>query len=216
MALLEQWRRQRPWLGLGIAGLGGTLAAPFTAILPWMFTPSVAGTISHRPIEFEEHPLRKRILQILRDEPGLCYRELQKKLSAANGTLRHHLDVLVSGRKITIVPVNGRSCHYPGPPSNLEELQHLGLNDQEKAAEMLPHGLSLAQRLVVDQLMLDEPPSHQAELARQIGRSRATVHSAVQVLRRRGILHAERLELAPHLLGRIKPRKLDYDWVEER
>ena len=34
---------------------------------------------------------------------GLAYRELQRELGAANGTLRHHLDVLISSRSVTVI-----------------------------------------------------------------------------------------------------------------
>ena len=41
-----------------------------------------------------DHPLRVAVVRTLTHHPGLCYRELQTELNAANGTLRHHLDVL--------------------------------------------------------------------------------------------------------------------------
>ena len=116
MALLQQWHRQRPWLMAGVAAVGASLGA----VMPWNW--SASGVISTQTSNPWEHPLRQRILQVLDAQPGLAYRELQRELGAANGTLRHHLDVLISNRSITVVPVNGRSCHYAGAPGQIEIL----------------------------------------------------------------------------------------------
>ncbi len=216
MALLQQWHRQRPWLTAGLAAVTGGFLGAGNAILgsmPWNW--GAAGVISTNAEHHWEHPLRKRILQVLEQKPGLAYRELQRELGAANGTLRHHLDVLISTRSITVIPVNGRSCHYAGAPQQLEIFRDMNVGDAEQAAQMMPVGLSGAQRLVVARMTRDPLPKSQAELARDLGRSRATVHSAVKVLRRRGILHAHDLELAPHLQG-LKTGTVDYDWIDER
>ncbi|MEC8311968.1 MAG: winged helix-turn-helix transcriptional regulator, partial [Candidatus Thermoplasmatota archaeon] len=102
MPLLQQWVRQRPWLAAGLAvsatglaGLsGGALAAAGALGL------AVGGIAGSRPIDDATHPLRRRILSTLEDNPGLCYRELQQSLGAANGTLRHHLDVLQGSSRL--------------------------------------------------------------------------------------------------------------------
>ena len=91
MALLQQWMRQRPWLSAGLTGIVGGVVGIASAAMPWAW--GAKGTISTHVLAYE-HPMRRRILVTLEDSPGLCYRELQKALNAANGTLRHHLDVL--------------------------------------------------------------------------------------------------------------------------
>lgn len=209
MALLQQWHRQRPWLMAGVAALGAGLGA----VMPWNWTAS--GVISTHSENPWEHPLRQRILQVLDAQPGLAYRELQRELGAANGTLRHHLDVLISNRSITVVPVNGRSCHYAGAPQQIEILREMNVGDQERAARMMPVGLSGAQRIVVARLMKTPQPTSQAALSRELGRSRATIHSAIKVLRRRGIVHAHELKLAPHLEG-LQASGVEYEWLDER
>ena len=153
--------------------------------------------------------------QVLDAQPGLAYRELQRELGAANGTLRHHLDVLITNRSITVVPVNGRSCHYAGAPQQIEILREMNVGDSESAARMMPVGLSGAQRIVVARLMKTPLPKSQAELSRELGRSRATVHSAIKVLRRRGIVHSHELKLAPHLEG-LQASGVQYEWLDER
>jgi len=77
-------------------------------------------------------------------------------------------------------------------------------------------GLSLVQRSIVDHIRQQGVPRSQASLSRQIGRSKATVHSAVKVLRRRGIMRLDRLDLADHLKPDTdkKSPSLDYQWDE--
>lgn len=214
MALLKQWITQRPWLAAGIAGATGGILGIGSSLSSLMFT---RGGVKSRAREFE-HPLRQRIMKTLEKKPGLCYRELQSHLSAANGTLRHHLDVLSSRKAITIISVNGRTCYFAGAPSQIEALRGMNVGESE-AARKMPIGLSLVQRTIIDDIQVNGIPRSQASLARRIGRSRATVHSAVKVLRRRGIMREDRLEMAPHLIDTddLQPSiALDYEWSDER
>ena len=83
----------------------------------------------------------------------------------------------------------------------------------------MPIGLSLVQRTIVDDIKIHGIPRSQASLARRIGRTRATVHSAIKVLRRRGILREDRIELAPHLLEDStwdSTHGIDYNWSDDR
>jgi DNA-binding transcriptional ArsR family regulator len=199
MPLLQQWVRQRPWLAAGLAvgasglaGLGGGALVAAGAL-----GLAVGGVSGSRPVDDASHPLRRRILSTLEAHPGLCYRELQKALGAANGTLRHHLDVLQGSARLTVLPVNGRTCYFAGPPESVELLQ--GSRLLERAAERLPIGLSLVQRSIVRSIREDGVPESQSALARRLGRTRASVHSAVKVLRRRGLLRHDSLALSAHL-----------------
>ncbi|MBT3657173.1 MAG: ArsR family transcriptional regulator [Euryarchaeota archaeon] len=214
MALLRQWISQRPWLAAGIAGATGGLVGLGSGLSSLAFT---RGGVKSRISDYE-HPLRRRIIRTLEKSPGLCYRELQSNLSAANGTLRHHLDVLTSRKSITIISVNGRTCYFAGAPSQVEVLRGMNVGENE-AARKMPIGLSLVQRTIIDDIKVNGIPRSQASLARRIGRSRATVHSAVKVLRRRGIMREDRIEMAPHLINSEEwnsSRPLDYDWSDER
>ena len=219
MALLAQWVRQRPWLAAGIAGaaggiagVAGTMAAAASAVgaLAWQGVSTKSRN--------NDHPLRRRVLTTLEKHPGLCYRELQSTLSAANGTLRHHLDVLQSRKSVTVMHVNGRTCYFAGAPSQIEVLKGISVSEQ-RAARSLPIGLSLVQRLIIEDIVREGIPRSQSDLARRIGRSRATVHSAVKVLRRRGILREDRIELMPHIDMDIQwhgTHGVDYEWEDER
>ena len=165
MPLLAQWVRQRPWLAAGIAsaaggvaGIAGGIAAAASAV-----GGMAMGSISTKTSALE-HPLRRRILSTLEQHPGLCYRELQSTLNAANGTLRHHLDVLQTRRSVTVLPVNGRTCYFAGAPTQVEILRGINVNE-ERAASALPIGLSLVQRLIVEDIVNEGIPRSQAALA---------------------------------------------------
>ena len=214
MALLKQWISQRPWLAAGIAGATGGLVGLGSSLSALAFA---RGGVKSKISDYE-HPLRTRIIRTLEKSPGLCYRELQSNLSAAIGTLRHHLDVLTSRKAITIISVNGRTCYFAGAPSQVEVLRGMNVGENE-AARKMPIGLSLVQRTIIDEIKANGIPRSQASLARRIGRSRATVHSAVKVLRRRGIMREDRLEMAPHLIDSEdwdSSRPIDYEWSDER
>ena len=150
MALIEQWRSTRPWFVDGLAALAGG-ALGLGALFPFI-APASQGTLAAPRDHAWEHPLRKRILNTLERSPGIHYRELQRQLDAANGTLRHHLDVLINERTVTIMPVNGRTCYYAGAPAQVEILAGSGVTDQSQAAAMLPVGLSTVQRNIVTRL----------------------------------------------------------------
>jgi predicted transcriptional regulator len=50
--------------------------------------------------ELLEHPNRRRLCDIVRQEPGINFRSLVKKSGIAAGTTRHHLTKLVRGRHL--------------------------------------------------------------------------------------------------------------------
>ena len=211
MPLLEQWRQKFPWISETFAILAGSSLGLGAIANP--LTPFTSATISS-PIDNQwEHPLRGQILSTLQKSPGIHFRELQRQLSAANGTLRHHLRVLINEKSVTTVPVNGRTCYYAGAPAQVEILEGRGLTDQSKAAAMLPVGLSTVQRNIINHLSTIPRPTSQAQLARDIGKSRTTVHSAVSVLRNRGLISFDNLSLAPHLEN-LRWSDISYPWIE--
>ena len=214
MALLQQWRSRRSWAVDSIIALGGATMG-ITGLVPALIPPIAEGTISSPSEHPWEHPVRAKILTTLEKSPGLHFRELQRRMNAANGTLRHHLDVLVNEKTVTIIPVNGRTCYYAGAPTQIEILLGTGVRDEERAAAMLPVGLSNLQRSIVVRLALSCVPESQAQLARDLGRSRSAVHSAICVLRNRGIVSLNALTLADHLSG-LKSSRIEYNWLDLR
>ena len=212
MPIVRQMREAYPWIADSLAAmLAG--ATGIAALLP--LAPLAPGTLS-APRDYSwEHPLRRSILQTLERSPGIHFRELQRQLdNVANGTLRHHLRHLVSTSCVTIVPVNGRTCFHAGRPSQVEILEGTGVNDATATA-MLPVGLSGVQRKIVNALSKSPNPPSQAQLARDMGKSRTTINSAICVLRSRGIVNQGTLSLAPHLDG-LAMSKIDYPWLDIR
>ena len=118
---------------------------------------------------------------------------------------------------ITIMPVNGRTCYFAGGPSQVELLQSVS-SDHQRMASSLPIGLSAVQRQVINDILEEGTPRSQAQLARRIGRTRASVHSAIKVLRRRGILRKDVLNLASHIQIDTFRRsdRLTYQWNDGR
>ena len=214
MALLQQWRSRRSWAVDSIIAIGGATMG-ITGLVPALIPPIAEGTISSPSEHPWEHPVRAKILTTLEKSPGLHFRELQRRMNAANGTLRHHLDVLVNEKTVTIIPVNGRTCYYAGAPAQIEILLGTGVRDERRAAAMLPVGLSNLQKSIVVRLALSCVPESQAQLARDLGRSRSAVHSAICVLRNRGIVSLNALTLADHLSG-LKSSRIEYNWLDLR
>ena len=214
MALLQQWRSRRSWAVDSIIALGGATMG-ITGLVPALIPPIAEGTISSPSEHPWEHPVRAKILTTLEKSPGLHFRELHRRMNAANGTLRHHLDVLVNEKTVTIIPVNGRTCYYAGAPAQIEILLGTGVRDERRAAAMLPVGLSNLQKSIVVRLALSCVPESQAQLARDLGRSRSAVHSAICVLRNRGIVSLNALTLADHLSG-LKSSRIEYNWLDLR
>tara|TARA_B100000131_G_scaffold240124_1_gene232391 strand:+ start:377 stop:1030 length:654 start_codon:yes stop_codon:yes gene_type:complete len=213
MALIEQWRSKRSIAVDGVIALAAGVLS-IGALVPAMVPPTAQGTLS-APREDWENPVRARIMSTLNRSPGIHFRELQRRLDAANGTLRHHLDVLVAEKSVTTMSVNGRTCYYAGAPAQVEILIGTGVTDDARAASMLPVGLSELQQAVVARLTRSDSPRSQAALARDLGRSRSAVHSALGVLRTRGIVAEGELRLADHLSG-LKTSKFEYNWLDLR
>ncbi len=212
MPMVRQLRESYPWIADSLAAMVAG-ATGYAALLP--FFPIARGTLSAPHENSWEHPLRRSILKTLERSPGIHYRELQRSLSAANGTLRHHLRILVNERSVTIVPVNGRTCYYAGAPAQVEILEGTGVTDQATAAAMQPVGLSGVQRQIVAALSNSPNPPSQAQLAREMGKSRTSVNSAISILRKRGIVNQGSLSLAPHL-DSLGLSKVAYPWLEIR
>tara|TARA_B100000902_G_scaffold101907_1_gene104238 strand:+ start:16228 stop:16881 length:654 start_codon:yes stop_codon:yes gene_type:complete len=213
MALVEQWRSRPSLFAQALFTVTGSVFG-MNSLLPTFIPPTAQGTLS-APREEWKHPLRMNIMSTLDRSPGIHFRELQRRLDAANGTLRHHLDVLISDNSVTTMSVNGRTCYYSGAPAQVEILLGTGVTDDARAASMLPVGLSELQRAIVARLTKSDAPKSQASLARDLGRSRSAVHSAVGVLRSRGIVSHDELILGDHLRG-LKSSKIEYNWLDIR
>ncbi len=109
-----------------------TLLAPaaFLISLPrhgWMVHARGAVPLSWRPFasvllplgarlrleEILRLPIRKRIYSVICDRPGVGFRQLQRALPMANGTLEFHLAQLERAGLVAAWSNRGRTCYYP-------------------------------------------------------------------------------------------------------
>ena len=76
------------------------------------------------------HDLWRRIQGIVRRNPGIRYRELQRRVGAPNGVFDHHLDFLLDADFVAPVRIRGRTHFFDadlrGPlgTSTLTEREH--------------------------------------------------------------------------------------------
>jgi len=195
---------QPGWSGRFISVVMGIIGIPVAGI---------QGVLKGSPEHEWGHPLRNRIMITLDRSPGIHFRELQRRLVVANGTLRHRLRRMESEGDIFVQRTNGRVCYYAGPPAQLEILNGIRITSDARASSILPVGLSDLQRKIVSRLVERDSFRSQADLARSLGRSRSAVNSAVMVLRNRGIIQEDMIKLESHLSCLSNPT-VDYGWVD--
>lgn len=77
---------------------------------------------------------RKRILDVLNERPGLCFRALLRATGLAAGTVRHHLPTLERRGLITTIQHGQRILHFPGDePPGPEQVRVAVLRDLDEA-----------------------------------------------------------------------------------
>jgi len=203
MALIHKMVRPG-WSGRVVSIAMGIIGIPVAG---------VQGVLKGSPEHGWGHPLRNRIMIALDRSPGIHFRELQRRLGVANGTLRHRLHRMENEREVFVQRTNGRVCYYAGPPAQLEILDGIRISSDARASSILPVGLSDLQRKIVGRLVERDSFRSQADLARSLGRSRSAVNSAVMVLRNRGIIQEDMIKLESHLSCLSNPT-VDYGWVD--
>ncbi|MGA1872065.1 MAG: winged helix-turn-helix transcriptional regulator [Thermoplasmatota archaeon] len=83
------------------------------------------------------HSIRVKLFEHILSNPGVHFTELMEHFSLTEGTLRHHLRVLMKGRRIRSCLNLGRRCYYPFGYSKIEmewdiRMDHIHLNDIQK------------------------------------------------------------------------------------
>lgn len=59
-----------------------------------------------------DNETRQRILEIVREEPGIHFSDIRKRLGTGVGSLEHHLDVLVDHGILVEAPGSGYRCYF--------------------------------------------------------------------------------------------------------
>lgn len=129
--------------------------------------------------ELLDHPLRRRIMEAIRDEPGIHRAGVAGRLDAAESTVRHHLDKLRSGGLVTTNEDHGFVCYFPRGEVDA------------RLREALPVLLKPGPRKVL-QALIERPGRSNKELSEATGLSPSTVHHHVQRLREAGLVEGQR------------------------
>lgn len=117
-----------------------------------------------------EHPSRARMLEIVRDSPGIMLSDLQARSGLANGPFEHHVKKLVEGRRLVVLE-EGRSrfVRLPG------------------FAPVLQPGTTAG---AIEAFVREHGQVGAAELARALELSRQVVHYHVHQLSKEGRIAA--------------------------
>lgn len=91
-------------LGLAAAAIHTIMAAAKAGALP-LFS-------RLKPDELLDHPLRKEIHALVRDQPGIHFRELRRCAGRSKGVMEHHLKKLVDARIVVQRCSSGYSCYF--------------------------------------------------------------------------------------------------------
>jgi hypothetical protein len=135
-----------------------------------LFSRQVAATVL-------DHPQRARILQVVEGRPGIHFNALLRETGLGNGTLSHHVDVLLQHRQLRRVEQGGYTCFFPVGAS---------------AAEVAHASLKSPGSRRVLQAIQATPGRSNLDVAEATGLDPATVHYHVQRLVGAGLVDAAR------------------------
>lgn len=141
-----------------------------------------------------DHPRRRKILETVRDDPGIGINELRRRLHLGNGNASHHIGLLLRSKLLVEVKGEGRSALFPAGYADLERLERL-------AAVSSP-----AVRRVLDAITT-EPGSTQSQIAARTRLSPATVHYHARNLEAQALISCERAQG----VVRYQPQSADED-----
>lgn len=118
---------------------------------------------------------RSRILRYIQLNPGEHYSGIKKDLKLRNGTLAHHLGILIREKKIKSRNSGLFKLFYPGD-MNVEDAGSFVKGLEKEILE----------------LIMRNPGSTQTDIQRILGKSPSTIHYHVDSLQRKGIIMVRR------------------------
>lgn len=194
-----------------LAALGGILALGVTAAAagarPRRWLPAPLLGLFHRidRDELLDHPTRRRIHDLVADEPGIHFSELRRRTDTSPGNLDHHLHRMVEEGLLEHHESAGYRCFFlPGAIP-------------DEIAETLDRVRSPTARRVLAHLASNRATTG-AELAEALGRAPSTIAYHVDRLSDAGLVDREdsgdRVELTPTERGRSVVDLLDLDEPE--
>lgn len=157
-------------LGLGIVGLAQVRWERLVAwALPLPFYSKI------RTDQVLDHPVRRRIYELLQVEPGLTTQEIRRVLEAGWGSTVHHLAVMERAGVLSALQWGpNRDWYVTGRMGEAERLSHSAMRRPKL-------------RRVYEEV-LRRPGQHQSELARTLGLHHATVVFHLRRLERAGLV----------------------------
>jgi len=128
------------------------------------------------PLQLEN---RKRIYECVRGNPGLHFREIQRRISMPIGVLDYHLNYLVQKGLVTVTKQEGFSRYYPGGQIGADKMRLLSCLRQE-----IPRGIIL--------YLLKNPGSTHGQLLENFVISGGTLSYHIKKLVLRGAVKLEK------------------------
>lgn len=167
--------------------MAGLLAALVVYFWPALKTvPSLALFSRLQAPQLLDHPSRQRIVDAVTAEPGIHFKELQRKTKLANGTLRHHTRHLSTAGIISERPQGGFTCFYAGTHVEAGLLAAAPVLKSEGARKILD-------------AVKSKPGITSQELQGRTGLAHGTIGYHLKRLREAGLVDARRDRRAVHL-----------------
>ncbi|MGB0652655.1 MAG: winged helix-turn-helix transcriptional regulator [Thermoplasmatota archaeon] len=163
------------------AGVG--LLAALVGILYWLWPAlkgaPVLGLFSRlRPQQVADHPVRRRLTELVAARPGIHYQQLVREMGRGRGVVEHHLNTLEEQGALVAERRGGYTCYFPArtPPA-----------DRAAAAAIKSDGA----RKVLD-AACQHPGASGKQLAAHAGLNAGTVSYHLRRLEAAGLVESRR------------------------
>lgn len=147
------------------------LLAQFMASIGW----TVVGRVGQEPNDLLHQPLRRRLVDLIWERPGIHASGLCRESGEPWGTVQYHLSLLDKGRLITSVEA-GRERHFFPPETDPAHARLMALLNQGR-------------RLEIAAFIREHPGIRQVDICDALDVSRKTFRSSIEPLVEEGLLH---------------------------
>lgn len=130
------------------------------------------------PSRLAEQPVRKRLLGLIDQRPGIHASELAREMDESWGTVQYHLSLLRQADLVTTVEV-GRECRFFNDGMDPSKARLLGLFHQGRRSE-------------IAEFIHAHPGSRQVDICNALGVSRKTFRSSIRPLIEEGLVDEQR------------------------
>ena len=153
---------------------------------------AVAWSAARGPVD--PHPLRERLLTLIRRIPGIRFSRVWKEVEATRGTAKYHIQMLERAQAIRAVRERGVTRLYPA------QIDHA----QQQVFAVLWRGRVLE----VVRFILEHPFVGQAELTERLNISRKVLRGYVDLLIGQDLLQEDRGPHSRHYVATPKLARL--------